>query len=315
LCYYHRIKERWMKRGIVRLVEDEYVVLDGGMGTLLQESGLSSEYIPEEWNVLNPEAVRDIHLSYFRAGAQIVETNTFGGSEIKLGMRGKAERMKELNCAGARLAVEALKSCETEKDDGVQRFVAGSIGPTGNMAGINVTEDEVKGTFASQGAVLAENGVDLFLVETMMDLNEAALALSSLKKETGLPVFASLVFNRTKKGDFRTLFGNAIGDSVKRLLDEGADAVGTNCGLIGEYIEVIGQMRSLTDAPLILYPNAGLPKIKDGVTVFDQTPDHMISFLNKEVQAGATIIGGCCGTTPEYTMLIAGRLKGKKRGR
>jgi len=304
-----------MKRGIVRLVEEQYVVLDGGMGTLLQESGLSSEYIPEEWNILHPEAVRDIHLSYFRAGAQIVETNTFGGSEIKLGMRGKAGRMKELNGAGARLAVEALKRCETEKDDGVQRFVAGSIGPTGQMVGINVTEDEVKGAFASQGAVLAENGVDLFLVETMMDLNEAALALSSLKRQTGLPVFVSLVFNRTKKGDYRTLFGNAIGDSVKRLLGEGADAVGTNCGLIGEYIEVIGQMRSLTDAPLILYPNAGLPKIKDGVTVFDQTPDHMISFLDKEIRAGATIIGGCCGTTPKYTMLIAERLKGKKRGR
>jgi 5-methyltetrahydrofolate--homocysteine methyltransferase len=302
-----------MDRGILQLVEEEYVVLDGGMGTLLQASGLSSDHLPEEWNVSHPDAVSGVHLSYFRAGAQIVETNTFGGTQIKLGMKGKAGMMKKLNSRGARLAFEALKLFKEDRGGQSSRFVAGSIGPTGQMVGVNITEEEVKGAFSSQAAVLAENGVDLFMVETMMDLNEALLALRAIKEETDLPVFVSLVFNLTKKGEYRTLFGNTVVDSAARLLDEGADAIGTNCGLIDGYVDVISQMRALTDFPLVLYPNAGNPKVKEGKTVFDQTPEDMIAFLDREIEAGATIVGGCCGTTPEYTKLIAGRIKGKKR--
>lgn len=303
-----------MDRGILQLVEEEYVVLDGGMGTLLQESGLSSDHLPEEWNISHPDVVSGVHLSYFRAGAQIVETNTFGGTEIKLGMKGKAGMMKKLNSRGAQLAVEALKLFKEDRGGRQSsRFVAGSIGPTGQMVGINVTEKEVKGAFASQAAVLAENGVDLFMVETMMDLNEALLALRAIKEETNLPVFVSLVFSPTKKGDYRTIFGNTVADSTARLLDEGADAIGTNCGLIDQYVGVIAQMRALTDFPLMLYPNAGKPKIIEGKTVFDQTTEDMIAFIDREMEAGATIVGGCCGTTPEYTKLLAERIKGKKR--
>jgi 5-methyltetrahydrofolate--homocysteine methyltransferase len=171
----------------------------------------------------------------------------------------------------------------------------------------------VKGAFSSQGAVLAKNGIDLFMVETMMDLNEAVMALRALKAETCLPVFVTLVFNRTKKGDYRTIFGNTVADSVAKLLDEGADAVGTNCGLIEQYIEVVAQMRQITESPIVVYPNAGTPKIKEGKTVFDQTPEDMISFLDREIEAGATILGGCCGTTPEYTRLLAERITGRKR--
>jgi 5-methyltetrahydrofolate--homocysteine methyltransferase len=163
--------------------------------------------------------------------------------------------------------------------------------------------------------VLAQNGVDLFIVETMMDLNEASVALEALKKETDLPVFVSLVFNRTKRGDFRTLFGNAVDDSVKRLLDGGADAVGTNCGLIGEYVDVVAEMRALTDGPVMLYPNAGLPKLVNGVTTFDQSAGFLASFIDRSIEAGATILGGCCGTTPEYTRLLAEKIDGKKRVR
>jgi 5-methyltetrahydrofolate--homocysteine methyltransferase len=300
-----------MKRDILKLVDDEYVVLDGGMGTLLQEGGLASDHLPEEWNILYPDRVREIHLSYFKAGAQIVETNTFGGSEIKLGLKGKAGMMRELNSRGALLAVEALKLCADDQNR--DRFVAGSIGPTGQMIGIDVSEDGVKGAFSSQGAVLAKNGIDLFMVETMMDLNEAVMALRALKAETCLPVFVTLVFNRTKKGDYRTIFGNTVADSVAKLLDEGADAVGTNCGLIEQYIEVVAQMRQITESPIVVYPNAGTPKIKEGKTVFDQTPEDMISFLDREIEAGATILGGCCGTTPEYTRLLAKRITGRKR--
>jgi 5-methyltetrahydrofolate--homocysteine methyltransferase len=128
-----------------------------------------------------------------------------------------------------------------------------------------------------------------------------------------LPVLASMVFNKTKKGEYKTLFGNTVSDSVFRLVDAGADAVGTNCGLIEDYIEVIAEMRKLTNLPLILYPNAGLPKLKGGVTVFDYSPENMIVYFDATINAGATVLGGCCGTTPKYIKLIADRIKGRKR--
>ena len=300
-------------RDILEKAAEEYLVLDGAMGTELIKRGISTDHLPEEWNAVSPDLVREVHLMYFEAGARIVETNTFGGSAVKLGMKGKAGMMEELNARGVGLAVEARRQFEEQNLEAGVRFVAGSVGPLGRMLGMEITEDEAVRAFTSQGAVLAENGVDLFLVETMMDLNEAAAALKALKAETGLPVFVSLVFNRTKKNEFRTLFGNGVEESVKRLLDCGADAVGTNCGLIEDYIEVASKMRSLTDRPIVLYPNAGAPRIQDGETVFDVTPAEMISSLDSEIEAGATILGGCCGTTPEYTKLLADRIAGRKR--
>ena len=221
--------------------------------------------------------------------------------------------MEEVNRRGANIAVEALKEFGGTIENGNERYIGGSVGPTGQMVGMDVSEQEAGRNFASQGTVLAEHGVNLFIVETMMDLNEALIALKALKDETKFPVFVSLVFNRTKKGDYRTLFGNTVSEAVKKLTGAGADAVGTNCGLIEEYIEVIREMRSLTSIPLILYPNAGAPILRGDRTYFEQTPEVMISFLEKEIEAGATIIGGCCGTTPEYIALISKSLKGRKR--
>jgi 5-methyltetrahydrofolate--homocysteine methyltransferase len=301
-----------MEKGIIKLISEEYVVLDGGMGTLLQGFGLSTENLPEEWNILRPEVVKDIHFDYLRSGAQIIETNTFGATAIKLGMKGKSELMEEVNRLGAEIAVQALREFERTIENGDKRYIGGSVGPTGQMVGVDVSEKEAGKSFSSQGEILAEHGVDLFMIETMMDLNEALIALKALKSETELPVFVSLVFNRTKKGDYRTLFGNTISEAVERLVDAGADAVGTNCGLIEEYIEVIREMRALTGIPLVLYPNAGAPKLRGNRTYFEQAPEFMISFIDKEIEAGATIIGGCCGTTPRYTALLSQRLKGRK---
>jgi 5-methyltetrahydrofolate--homocysteine methyltransferase len=303
-----------MKKGIKKLIASEYVVLDGGMGTLLQSHGLSADNLPEEWNILHPEILKSIHLDYLNAGAQIVETNTFGATAIKLAMKGKSDIMEEVNRRGAEIAVEAVREFEHSTGEDEERYVGGSVGPTGQMVGANISEQEARRSFISQGAALAECGVELFLVETMMDLNEALIALKALKEETELPVFVSLSFNRTKKGEYRSLFGNSISETVERLADGGADAIGANCGLIEDYIDVIRGMSSLTDIPLVIYPNAGAPKLRGDKTYFEQTPEFMISFLNREMEAGATIIGGCCGTTPEYIALIAERIKGKKIG-
>ncbi|MBN2324724.1 MAG: homocysteine S-methyltransferase family protein [Spirochaetes bacterium] len=301
-------------RDIVKQAREEYLVLDGAMGTELITRGISTDQLPEEWNVSSPDLVRDVHFSYLEAGAQIVETNTFGGSSVKLGLKGKERMMEDLNARGAGLAVEARRLFEDQNPDAGIRYVAGSIGPLGRMLGMDLTKDDALSAFSSQGEVLAANGVDLFIVETMMDLNEAAAALKALKKESGLPVFVSLVFNRTKKDELRTLFGNGVEESVKRLLDCGADAVGANCGLLDDYIQVAAEMRSLTTGPVVIYPNAGTPRIEGDRTVFDTTALDLIACLEREIEAGATIIGGCCGTTPEYTRLLSERIGGRKRG-
>ncbi len=299
-------------RDFLKLIEEEYVVLDGAMGTQLQERGLTPEDLPEEWNISHSDVVMQIHLEYLKAGAQIIETNTFGGNPIKLGMKGKESVIEDVNRGGVDIARKAVE-LYLKESPGEDVYVAGSVGPTGKIVNMDITPQEAEEAFRAQAEVLDRAGVDLFIVETMMHLDEAISAVRGIKKASERPIIASMVFNKTKKGEYRTLFGNRVEDAVKGLLPEGAAAVGTNCGLIDDYVEVIRKMRELTDAPLIMYPNAGLPKLVNGKTVFDQKPEYMIKFLDDSVEAGATIIGGCCGTTPEYIKMIAERIKGKKR--
>jgi 5-methyltetrahydrofolate--homocysteine methyltransferase len=300
------------------LIHEEYVVLDGAFGTILQERGHTPDQLPEEWNIAKPEVVRDIHLQYFVAGAQIVTTNTFGASPLKLGMSGKEGLTEEVNRLGVmhvRKALETFRKMGSVPAESRReaRFIAGSVGPCGKMLGMELEPDELRQSTRAQGSILADEGVDLFIVETMMDLSEAELVVQTLKHEFNIPVIASMVFNRTKDGGYRTLFGNSVDDAVQRLVQTGADAMGTNCGLMDQYIDVIGQMRARTDIPLVLYPNAGVPKLKHGKTFFEVTSEELIRSLDAAVQAGASIIGGCCGTTPEYIRLLSERIKHRKR--
>jgi 5-methyltetrahydrofolate--homocysteine methyltransferase len=307
-----------MADGFLQLIEEEYVVLDGAFGTILQERGHTPDQLPEEWNIDKPDVIRDIHLQYFMAGAQIVTTNTFGASPLKLGMRGKEGLTGEANRLGVQLAREALNTFRDMQEIPLQhrqekRFIAGSLGPCGKMLGMELEPAVVEKSVLAQGEVLAETGADLFMVETMMDLNEAELLTKTLKKHIDLPLMASMVFNRTRDGSYRTLYGNRVDDSVRRLVDAGADVVGTNCGLIDQYIEVIAQMRTFTDVPLVLYPNAGIPKLKGDKTIFEVHSEELIGDLERSLQAGASILGGCCGTTPEYIVMLSERIKHKKR--
>ncbi len=302
----------------LQLIKEEYVVLDGAFGTMLQERGYTPDQLPEEWNTARPDVIRDIHLQYFIAGAQIVTTNTLGASPLKLGMRGKEGLTEEANRSGVQLVREALHAFRNKQDIPIEcreerRFIAGSLGPCGKMVGMELGPEAARESVLAQGEVLADEGVDLFMVETMMDLNEAELFTNTLKRSFHTPLIASMVFNRTRDGSYRTLYGNTVADSVRRLVDAGADAVGTNCGLIGQYIEVIAQMRDLTDVPLVLYPNAGIPKLKGDKTIFEVTSEELIQDLDAALLAGASIIGGCCGTTPEYIRTLSERIKHKKR--
>ena len=302
-----------MKSKVLELAEREYMVLDGAMGTMLQEMGLTPEEVPEEWNLTHKDKVVKVHLSYLNAGAQIIETNTFGGSYLKLKAKGKESLLKNINEEAVNAAKEAIDEFYEEHGRDDPRFIAGSIGPSGKIYNFEVKEEELVKSYADQMEVLANRGIDLFLIETMMDLNEAKIAVNAAKKVAGLPVFASMVFNKTESGEFRTLFGNTVKDSVRVLLDEGAEVVGVNCGLLADYIEVVKKMREMTDSPIILYPNAGIPRLLNNRTVFDQKPEEMIKLLDASIEAGATIIGGCCGTTPEYIKMIAEKIKGKPR--
>jgi 5-methyltetrahydrofolate--homocysteine methyltransferase len=301
-----------MKPSITDLTEKEFMVLDGAMGTFLQEQGLSPADLPEEWNLSHPDIIVHIHRAYLDAGAQIIETNSFGGTSLKLQAKGKAHLAQSVNQEAVRLAREALNAFIKESkvfED--PRYIGGSIGPTGKIFGMDISAADIEKAYAEQGLFLAESGVDLFLVETMLDMRESEIAVRTLKRETNLPIFATAVFNKTKKGEYRTLFGDTVEDAVERYEEAGAQGVGVNCGLIEEYVEVIAEMRARTGLPLLLYPNAGIPVLKDGKTKFNQTPDQMILYLDASIEAGATIIGGCCGTTPAYISLIANRIKGR----
>lgn len=308
------------KSDFIDLINSEYVVHDGALGTLLQERGLRPDELPEEWNIKKPDIVRNIHLEYLKAGAQIITTNTFGASPVKMAMRGKDALVKDVNKRGVQVAFEALNEIESlRKDINLQgngrAYVAGSVGPLGKMVGIEIPEEEAEKAFSLQVQLLAEAGADLILIETMIDLSEASIALKASLRETGLPVIVSLTFNRTKQNSYRTLFGNSPLEAVKRLENEGACAVGANCGLIEDYVDVIREMRGVSRLPLILYPNAGQPVIRDGVTFYKTKPGDMIVWLDDSIEAGATIIGGCCGTTPEYISMISQRIRHKKRER
>jgi 5-methyltetrahydrofolate--homocysteine methyltransferase len=291
---------------LLSLIEKELVVLDGGMGTLLLGMGLTQDELPEEWNLRRPEAVTGVHEEYLAAGAQIIETNTFGASPLKLGLKGKGRLVEEVNKRGVECARHALERFGAG-------FVGGSVGPSGKILDMDVSPEELDRSYSVQAVALARAGVDLLMVETMIDLREAECAVRALKRETELPVFASLVFTKNKRGELRTLFGNPPAESALRLLESGAAAVGANCGLVDDYLAAVGEMRGVASAPITLYPNAGPPVLKEGRTCFEQSAADLAGFLDDEIAAGATILGGCCGTTPEYIRLISSKIRGKKR--
>ncbi|MBA2123525.1 hypothetical protein B9J78_01050 [bacterium Unc6] len=282
------------------LNQKRVLLLDGAMGTRLQEQGLQSGEAPELWNIKHPEIISLIHKEYVGAGSDVILTNTFGGNLIKLKKAGIEVLFKDINSAAVRIA----RSAEAD-------YVFGDIGPTGELLepyGELKTEDAID-VFKKQGEVLTLAGVDGFIIETMIDVEEAVCAVKGLK-QFGLPIFSSITFQKTKKGEFRTLMGQTPQGAAVRLKDEGSCAVGTNCGLvIEEMIGLVKQISTSVSVPIIAEPNAGIPKIKNGKTVFEQTPADFASHLKMLIDAGASIIGGCCGTTPSFIKALKKELE------
>jgi 5-methyltetrahydrofolate--homocysteine methyltransferase len=297
---------------VERVRAGELLVFDGGYGTALFEAGLTDGACPELWNDTHPEIVRELHRAYFAAGSDLVETNTFGGTRLKLGEYQIGDRTRELNEKGARLAREVCPP---------GRYVAGSIGPTSHLpleygVGDNVASDEqYLEAFREQAEALAGAGVDIFAVETMMFPQEAVAAIQACKAATDLPVMATMFFQYEEGKDRdRTMWGESPAEVARNLLDAGADIVGMNCGRGPDRAQtIIAEMRAATQAPLIAYPNAGLPVTTGGRTTYELGPEAMAREYPALLDAGCSIVGACCGSGPEHIRLIAEVVRARRR--
>jgi 5-methyltetrahydrofolate--homocysteine methyltransferase len=269
------------------------------MGTSLTRSGAARPGAPVEvLNEKRPEAVKAAHRAFLEAGSDIIQTNTFQGNATSLGREGLAERAVELNRAGAALAREVA---------GNRAYVAGSIGPTGGVLEPygELAEDAARVAFEEQAQALFEAGVDFFIVETFSAVEEAVIAVRAAAA-TGLPVAASLAFEPSG----RTSFGVTPQRGAEELAAAGAEVVGANCGTISpsEMVEIARQFREATDLPLIAQPNAGRPQQTATGVVYPEAPEGMAEAAGELVALGATIVGGCCGSTAEHIRAIAARV-------
>ncbi len=291
-----------MNKGLLdRLNDGEILICDGSMGIRLQSLGCPVGVSVEKWGFENIDVLNDIHAGYIEAGADIIITNTLGGSRLKLDKYNLGNEVGALNKGLAEIAVDvALKFSKPV-------YVAGNVGSTGELMepyGL-LTESDIIKAFSEQTKALVEGGVDLLFIETMMDVSEAVAAVKAIKESCDLPIFASISFNPDKNG-FRTVMGNSPQQAVEMLQDAGADVVGSNCGstFAPDMPELMKQMKSAGARLLVVEPNAGLPEIIKGKTVFPHTPEQMAKHVPAMIDAGANVVGGCCGTNEEHIGLI-----------
>ncbi len=268
------------------------VITDGAWGTQLQARGLEPGEVPDLWNLSHPKEVAAVASAYVEAGSQIILTNTFGANRFRLAESDGADRLAEINKAGVALSRHAADK---------KALVFASLGPSGKlMMNEEVSEEELRAAFAEQAEALAAAGPDGIVVETMQDLAEAKIATETAKA-TGLPVVVCMVFDSGKDKD-RTMMGTTPEQAAAGLIEAGADAVGANCGQgIAGFVNICARLRAAAEGhPVWIKANAGLPEIRDGKTVYEMTAAQFASYVPAVLTAGASFIGGCCGTTPEF---------------
>jgi 5-methyltetrahydrofolate--homocysteine methyltransferase len=293
-----------MKPTLLELIaQGRTLVSDGAWGTFLQAKGLEVGTCPEQWNDIHPDAVLDIAQGYIAAGADMIETNSFGGNRFKLEAFGLEDQVYKLNRKAAEI------SCAAAGND---KYVLGSVGPTGKMLIMgDVTEEELYDAFKEQSIALYEGGADAIIIETMTAIDEASIAVRAARENTPCEVICTMTFDHLVTGDYRTMMGVSPAEMVIALREAGAHMVGANCsnGIEG-MISITEEIRSVdSNIPVLIHANAGLPILQGVCTVFPESPEMMAAFAPKLAHAGANIIGGCCGTTPEHIHKLVEVLK------
>jgi methionine synthase / methylenetetrahydrofolate reductase(NADPH) len=274
-------------------------LFDGAMGTMLYARGVYINRCYDELSLTSPELVRDIHRAYVRAGAEIIETNTYGANRAKLARHGLDDRTGDINRAAARLARDAA---------GETVYVAGAIGPLGlRIEPYGPTaRDEARGWFAEQAAALAEGGVDLFILETFADLEEIHQAILGVRDASELAIVAQMVIRE----DGRTAYGSDAQLIAERLTEWGVEVVGLNCSVgPNAMLNAADRLLGSTEHPVSMQPNAGLPREVDGRTMYMASPEYMASYAARMIRKGVRFVGGCCGTTPEHIAAMAGAVR------
>ena len=276
---------------IKKLVSKGVTITDGSWGTQMQARGLKRGESPDIWNLTHPELVEEIARQYVDAGSQIILTNTFSANRFVLERFKMTDKAEKINQAGVALSKNGA---------GDRALVFASIGPSGRMLITGeVTENDLSDAYTSQANTLSQAGADGLVIETMTDMVEAGIAVKAAKK-TGLPVVACMVFDSGRHKD-RTMMGNTIEDAVKELSSSGADAVGANCGQgIEGFVPICKQLHDATDLPVWIKPNAGLPEMVNGKTVYQNSINEFLQYVPELISSGAKFIGGCCGTNNEF---------------
>ncbi len=276
------------------------VITDGAWGTQLQSLGLTGGGCPDHWNLLHPETVEQVPRAYVDAGSQIVLTNTFRANGVALASYDLAAQAVEINRTGVEISRRAA---------GDRAYVFASIGPSGKMLiSGEVSEETLRQAFVEQANAMAAAGADGIVIETMAELEEAELALAAAK-QTGLPVVACVVFDSGPQNDC-TMMGVTPEQAAQRLTSAGADVVGANCGQgIESYVDICRRMRAVTDKPIWIKANAGIPEIIDGQVVYQATAEQFAAHAPALLAAGAQFIGGCCGTAPDFIRALSQEIR------
>src|SRR5580693_2638520 len=296
-----------MKNRLTEIFGTRTVLCDGAMGTSLYARGIFINRCYDELNLSQPEVVRTVHEEYLQAGAEIIETNTFGANALRLQRYGLADKVIEINRAGVEIARKAVNQ-RGDKQSG-KVWIAGAVGPLGARLEPlgKIGLDEAQAAFAEQIRGLAEGGVDLLVIETVSALNEAEQAILAAKSTApSLPILVMVTVDE----EANCLDGSSPETAAARLTEWGADAIGCNCSVgPATVLTAIERMASATTVPLVAMPNAGMPRSVDGRNIYLCSPEYMASFARKFVKAGAQIVGGCCGTTPQHIRAMKSALR------